>query len=417
MSEAPASDGSGGPSANPARAKGRGPAGVTRNVVALGMVSLLTDVSTEMILPVLPLFVTGVLHASVTSVGVIEGVAECTAAMLRLASGWLSDRIGRRKPFLMFGYGISTVAKGAMALAASWPAILALRFADRVGKGLRNPPRDALIADSVEPQYLGRAFGLHRAMDTLGAALGPLVAFAMLQRNPTGFRDIFGLSAVPALLSIVVLGIFVRAPRHVARRSTGGFRGEVKALGAPFMRFLAVDAVFQLGNSSMAFVLLRSRDVGLNAGQVVLGYLGYNLVYALLSWPLGALSDRIGRRPLLLASYALYAGAYALLAFGLTRWAALGALALLGVQSALMEGQARSLIADFVPEDRRATAYGVYYTVVGAALLPASVLAGVLWDRVGAAATFGVDAALAAVAALLFLTVLPSRHELRDRHG
>ena len=417
MSEVPASGGSGGPSANPARAKGRGPAGVTRNVVALGVVSLLTDVSTEMILPVLPLFVTGVLHASVTSVGVIEGVAECTAAMLRLASGWLSDRIGRRKPFLMFGYGISTVAKGAMALAASWPAILALRFADRVGKGLRNPPRDALIADSVEPQYLGRAFGLHRAMDTLGAALGPLVAFAMLQRNPTAFRDIFGLSAVPALLSIVVLGIFVRAPRHVARRSTGGFRGEVKALGAPFMRFLAVDAVFQLGNSSMAFVLLRSRDVGLNAGQVVLGYLGYNLVYALLSWPLGALSDRIGRRPLLLASYALYAGAYALLAFGVTRWAALGALALLGVQSALMEGQARSLIADFVPEDRRATAYGVYYTVVGAALLPASVLAGVLWDRVGAAATFGVDAALAAVAALLFLTVLPSRLELRDRHG
>lgn len=417
MSEASAQRGSGGPPANPTRAKGKGPAGVSRNVVALGVVSLLTDVSTEMILPVLPLFVTGVLHASVTSVGVIEGVAECTAAMLRLASGWLSDRIGRRKPFLMFGYGISTVAKGAMALAASWPAILALRFADRVGKGLRNPPRDALIADSVEPRYLGRAFGLHRAMDTLGAALGPLVAFAMLQRNPTGFRDIFALSAVPALLSIVVLGIFVRAPRHVARRSTGGFRGEVQALGAPFMRFLAVDAVFQLGNSSMAFVLLRARDVGLNAGQVVLGYLGYNLVYALLSWPLGALSDRIGRRPLLLASYALYAGAYAVLAFGATRWAALGALALLGVQSALMEGQARSLIADFVSEDRRATAYGVYYTVVGAALLPASVLAGVMWDRVGAAATFGVDAALAALAALLFLTVLPSRHELRDRHG
>ncbi len=169
------------------RANGPAP-GLTRNVWALGVTSLLTDVSSEMIVPVLPLFVTGVLHASVASLGVIEGVAESTASLLRLSSGWLSDRIGRRKPFLVLGYGISGVAKTAFALARSWPAVLALRFGDRVGKGLRNPPRDALLADSVAPAWRGRAFGLHRALDTLGAAIGPLVAYALLARWPDGFR-------------------------------------------------------------------------------------------------------------------------------------------------------------------------------------------------------------------------------------
>ena len=168
--------------------------GLARNVVALGVVSLLTDVSTEMIVPVLPLFVVSVLGASPAGLGIIEGVAESTAALMRLGSGWLSDRMGRRKPFMLFGYGISAVTKGALALALSWPAVLGLRFGDRVGKGLRNPPRDALIADSVEPRYLGRAFGFHRGLDTLGAAIGPLVAFALLSAQPGAFRRVFLLS-------------------------------------------------------------------------------------------------------------------------------------------------------------------------------------------------------------------------------
>jgi len=400
-------------------------AGLPRNVVALGIVSLLTDVSTEMIVPVLPLFVTGVLRASVASLGVIEGVAECTASLLRLGSGWLSDRIGERKPFLLFGYGLSTVAKASMAAAASWPAVLGLRFADRVGKGLRNPPRDALIADSVESADRGRAFGVHRALDTTGAAIGPLVAWAWLSRahvvagDPRAagvFRGVFVLSAIPALLSIVVLAIFVRAPRRppVAPRATpaGG-----PPLGATFTRFLVSDGVFQLGNSSMAFVLLRAQGVGFSAGQVTLVYLAYNLVYALLSLPFGTLSDRVGRRPLLLAAYALYAVGYGVLAIGSTRGAVLSALLLLGVQSALMEGQARALLADLVPSARRATAYGVYASVVGVALLPASLVAGLLWKRFGAGTTFALDAALALAAGLLFAVLLPARREIGERHA
>src|SRR5262252_7822242 len=199
--------------------------GGRRNVVALGWVSLFTDVSSEMIVPVLPGFVTQTLRASVASLGIIEGVAECTATVLRLGSGWLSDRIGRRKPFMVAGYGLSTVAKSLLAFAGSWQSVLGLRFSDRVGKGLRNPPRDALIAASVPPSETGRAFGLHRAMDTLGAAIGPLAAAGLLAIMPGSYRRIFLLAAIPAALSIVVLVVFVTAPRVAAHARTARFGG------------------------------------------------------------------------------------------------------------------------------------------------------------------------------------------------
>jgi MFS family permease len=391
------------------------PPGLPRNVWALGFTSLLTDVSSEMIVPVLPLFVTGTLKASVASLGLIEGVAESTASLLRLSSGWLSDRIGRRKPFLVFGYGLSGVAKAALAAAASWPAVLGLRFADRLGKGLRNPPRDALLADSVAPQWRGRAFGLHRALDTLGAAIGPLVAFAVLAAWPGDFRRIFLVSAIPAALSLVVLGMMVRAPRHSPAREVRALHHEFRALPRPVKRFLLADGLFQLGNSSMAFVFLRARDGGIPEAGVPLAYLLYNVVYAALSLPAGALSDRIGRRPFLLAAYLLYAVVYAGLAWSAAPAMVLAALGLYGVHSALLEVSQRSLLADLVPADRRGTAYGIHHTVVGLALLPASLVAGALWDRFGARVTFGLDAALAVAAALLFMVLLPRATEGRDR--
>jgi MFS family permease len=384
--------------------------------VALGFTSFFTDVSSEMLIPVLPLFVTGTLKASAASLGLIEGVAESTASLLRIGSGWLSDRIGRRKPFLVFGYGLSSAAKVAMAAAASWPAVLALRFSDRVGKGLRNPPRDALIADSVEAPFRGRAFGLHRAMDTLGAAIGPLVAFGLLAAWPGDFRRVFLWSALPALLSIAVLAVFVRAPRHAAVPGAALGR-ELEALGSPFRRFLVVDGVFRLGCSSIAFVLLRAREAGFTPQQVPLVYMVYNIVYAALSLPAGMLSDRIGRRRLLLAAYGLFALVYGLLAWRAAPSILLAAMALLGLHSALLEVAQRSLVADFVGAAKRGTAFGLYHTVVGLALLPASVVAGALWDRFGARVTFTLDAALAVVAALLFALLLPARHERRDRHA
>jgi MFS family permease len=393
--------------ATPAPARG----GIHPNVIALGLVSLFTDVSSEMLVPVMPLFVTVTLGASVASLGLIEGVAECTASVLRVVSGRLSDRIGRRKPFLIAGYGVSGVCKAAMAMVTVWPQMLGLRFGDRVGKALRNPPRDALIADSTHPSQLGRAFGLHRAMDTFGAAVGPLVAWWLLARwgslGAEGYRRIFLASAIPSAIAVLVLIVMLRAPRPAKPAGVAPANADAP-LGATFRRFLTADVVFQLGNSSNAFLLLRAQHIGFSAGDVALVYLGYNLLAAALSLPLGNLADRVGRRPLLLAGYVLYAVAYAFAAFLPTRIGIVAAFAVLAVQIALSDGQARSLVADLVPRERRASAYGAYHGVVGAALLPASIVAGLLWERVGAHAPFVLGAVLALVAAMMFAVLMPA---------
>ena len=377
------------------------------NVVALGIVSLLTDVSSEMIVPVLPLFVTGVLAAPVASVGLIEGVAGSVSSLVRLASGWVSDQAGERKAFLFAGYGLSGVAKAALAFAGSAGAVLGLRFADRFGKGIRNPPRDALIADSVPPALHGRAFGLHRALDTAGAAIGPLLAFLLLAAFPGDYRRIFLLSAIPAVLSLLVLARWVRPPARatIARHAAGR-----QPLAPELKRFLLADGVFHLGNSSIAFVLLRARDLGYTPGAIALIYAGYNVLYAALAYPAGRLADRMGRRSLLVGAYLLFAIAYVILAGFDTRGAIVGAVLLLGVHSALAEVSQRSLVADLAGA-RRATAFGVYHTVVGLALLPASYAAGWLWDRVGSSVAFTLGAACASIAAALFVVLLPWRDE------
>ncbi len=409
-----------GPAGPPGEPPPRTIAGFHPNVVALGLTSFFTDVSTEMLIPVMPLFITATLGASVASLGLIEGIAECTASALRLVSGRVSDAIGRRKPFLVAGYGVSGVCKTCMALAGSWPVMLGLRFGDRVGKALRNPPRDALIADSTADADLGRAFGLHRAMDTFGAALGPLVAWWLLGRwsalGAEGYRRIFLVSALPATIAVAVLVLLVRAPRPKLRTAADAIAAR-EPLGPHFARFVSADVLFQLGNSSTAFLLLRAQRVGWSAGGVALLYLAYNLVSASLSLPLGRLSDRVGRRPLLLAGYLAYAVSYGAAAFSPTRTGAAVAFLVLAAHSALIEGQARSLITDLVPRARRATAFGTYHAAVGAALLPASLVAGVLWERVGPQAPFALGATLALAAAIAFATLLPGHRERTERHA
>ena len=394
--------------------------GFNSNVIALGLTSFFTDISTEMLIPVMPLFITATLGASVASLGVIEGIAECTASSLRLVAGRLSDRIGHRKPFLVAGYGLSGVCKTLMAFAGSWPVMLGFRFGDRVGKALRNPPRDAIIADSTPDSDLGRAFGLHRAMDTTGAAIGPLVAWWLLGRwsalGADGYRRIFLCSALPAALALVVLITMVHAPRlAIVRRSPGG-PGHAP-LGGRFARFVSADLLFQLGNSSMAFLLLRAQHSGFTAGGVSLLYLAYNLCSAALSLPFGGLSDRFGRKPLLLAGYLLYALAYGVAAFAPTRAGATVAFLTLAVHSAIIEGQSRSIIADVVPRERRATAFGVYHGAVGAALLPASLVAGLLWERVGPQAPFALGSLLALAAAVALVVLLPANERAPVRHA
>jgi MFS family permease len=390
------------------------------NVIALGLTSFFTDISTEMLIPVMPLFITATLGASVASLGVIEGIAECTASTLRLVAGRLSDRIGRRKPFLVAGYGLSGVCKTLMAFAGTWPAMLGFRFGDRVGKALRNPPRDAIIADSTPDTDLGRAFGLHRAMDTTGAAIGPLVAWWLLGRwsalGAAGYRRIFLASSIPAVLGVAVLLVRVHAPR-LALVKARAQAGSETPLGANFRRFVAADVLFQLGNSSMAFLLLRAQGVGYSPGGVSLLYLTYNLCSAALSLPFGGLSDRFGRRPLLLTGYLLYALAYGVAAFAPTRAGAAVAFLVLAVHSAIIEGQSRSLITDLVPRERRATAFGTYHAAVGLALLPASIAAGMLWERVGPQAPFALGSLLALAAAIAFVALLPVADEPARAHA
>lgn len=404
-----------------AGAPARGPfAGIPRNVLALGFTSLFTDVSSEMLVPILPLFITVTLGASPTSLGVIEGLAESVASLLRAPAGWLADRMGRRKPLVVAGYGISGAAKAAMGLATAWPAVLALRCVERLGKGLRTPPRDALLAESAPAADRGRAFGLHRAMDSLGAAIGPLLGWWLLARwRPLGaeaYRRVFYVSAIPAALSVLVLLLFVRAGRHTpAPRRT--LAEQAVALGPAFRRFLIVDAVFQLGNSSNAFVLLRTQAAGWSASAVSLVYVAFNVTLTLLAWPLGTISDSTGRRPLLLAGYLVYALTYGLLALWATRTGVVVAFLLLALHTALLDGQAKAMIADLVPRDLRATAYGAHATVVGLSLLPASIAAGALWQHVNHAAPFWLGGALALAAALLLVRMLPAHRELGERHA
>lgn len=375
-----------------------------RNVIAAGMVSLFTDISSEMIVPVLPLFLTMVLGAPVAAVGLIEGVAESTASVLRVFAGWLSDRSGRRKPLILLGYGLSNLTKPLLALSAAWPQVLAIRFLDRAGKGIRGAPRDALLADSVAPSVRGRAFGFHRSMDTTGAAIGPLLAAATLALTGGNPRAVFWLAAIPGLVAIAIAVAFLR-DRPVPPKDATAPRLGFRDLGRPFALFTGVAFVFSLGNSSDAFLILRAQDVGMPVAVIPLAYFAFNTLYAVFATPAGILSDRIGRRPLLATGFAVFALVYAGFAVAPSAIAAGGLFLVYGLYYALTDGVARALVADLVPSSLRATAMGTFSTATGLALLPASVIAGVLWQSVGPWAPFAYGAVTASLAALLLLLV------------
>lgn len=385
---------------------------LTRTVWALGAVSLLTDLASDMIFPLLPAFLVGVLGASATSLGLIEGVAEGTSSVLKLVSGRISDRAARRKGLVVFGYGLSSLAKPLIALATAPWHVLAVRFADRVGKGLRSAPRDAMLAAESTPATRGRVFGLHRAMDTAGAMLGPVAALAVLALAPENYRLVFALAAVPALLSVVILVAFVRERPGAATSAPAALRPALRglrgALGVPFWKVLAVVLVFTLGNSSDAFPLLRAQQLGVAPALLPLLWLAFNAVYAAVAWFGGRWSDRAGRRRVLVAGFVLYAACYAAFALAGSAWAAWAAFGLYGLYYGLTEGVLRALIGDVVPAALRGTAYGVYYAAVGVLALLASVLAGALWDHVTPAAPFWLGAATALLAALLAAAWLPS---------
>ena len=380
------------------------------NVILIGLVSFFADLSTEMVYPMIPLYLTTVFGATPALVGVIEGIAESLASLVKVFSGYVSDKYRKKKPIAFFGYAAGLVYKAALILAGSWIGILVARVIDRFGKGVRTAPRDVLVSESSGSATLGHSFGLHKALDMAGSAVGILAAFLIMQTwtGEFAYKRLFLLSCIPAIASLAMFAFIreTRRPRE-SRAPLDVFRG-LGNLDARLKLYLAVVFVFTLGNSSNAFLLLRARGIGFDAATVVLLYLLYNAVSSLLAIPLGRLSDRIGRKRVLVAAYATFAVVYAGFAWAPGKGVVTAAFALYGLFTAMSAGVERAFISEIAPKDLKGTALGLHATIVGVALLPASMIAGFLWDGFGPVVPFAFGASLSLVAALILGFGLPA---------
>lgn len=376
---------------------------IPRTIWLLGLVSLLTDLSSEMIFPLLPLFLTTTLGATAVALGVIEGVAETTASILKVASGFLSDRMARRKPMVVAGYGLAGIARPLIGFAGAWWFVLAMRFMDRVGKGIRTSPRDALIADAAPPEHRGTAFGVHRMMDHAGAVMGPLVAAGLLSYAGVSLRTIFLLSAIPAIAVMVVLIACVREPGKEIKSDTAKVLHlrDWRKLDKNFKVLLLALLVFTLGNSTDAFILLLLAKHGVSAAWIALLWSMHHMVKMGASYLGGRASDRWGRRRMLWAGWLVYALVYFAFAYAETSAAVIATFIVYGLYFGFTEPVEKAWVVDLAPPELRGTALGLYHGVIGMAALPASILFGVLWELFGAEAAFLTGSALAIVAALI----------------
>jgi len=358
---------------------------------ALGLVSLFMDVSSEMIHALLPVFLVTVLGASAVTVGLIEGIGEATASFSKLFSGWLSDRLGRRKLLIVAGYGLGALSKPLFALAPGPDWVLFARFSDRVGKGIRGAPRDALIGDLVTPEMTGAAYGLRQSLDTVGAFIGPLLAIVLMMAFAGDFRAVFWIAVIPGLIAVAILVIGVREPeRHTAASGSKPViqLTDVRHLGAPFWGVVGIGAALTLARFSEAFLVLRANDAGLALSLVPLVLVVMNVVFAVSAYPVGVISDRLGRHGLLAAGFAVLILADLVLAIAPGLWAVLIGVALWGLHMGMTQGVLAALVSDSAPAPLRGSAFGVFHLVTGLATLLASVIAGALWTWVGPAGTF-----------------------------
>jgi len=378
--------------------------GISKNVFVLGLVSFFNDVASEMIYPIVPIFLTSVLGAPVAIVGLIEGIAESTASVLKVISGWLSDKLQKRKPFVVAGYSFSAISKILLSLAFSWPFVLFARFIDRFGKGVRTSARDALIAESSDTSTRGKSFGFHRALDTLGAVVGPLIALLAIHFLDNNFRLIFFLAFIPACIGILLLLFFVKERKKEANLSPA-LNLSWRNLDPSFKIFLLISFVFALGNSSDAFLILRAQNLGLSVTLVVLAYVLFNFTYAIFSMPAGIISDKIGPKKVLFSGFLLFSFIY--LFFGLTKVSLF--LWLLfpfyGMYMALTEGVGKAYISNLVPQEKTGTAFGIYQTTIGLCTFFASLIAGLLWTYIGVSAPFIFGSIMAAISAFLFVVL------------
>ncbi len=381
--------------------------GISGNVLILGLVSFLTDVSSEMIYPLLPLFVASLPGGSAAFLGLIEGAAETTAAFLKLVSGAWSDRVRSRKGLVLGGYGLSALARPLIALAISPLGVLLVRMGDRVGKGVRTSPRDALIADSTPPDARGKAYGFHRSMDHAGAVVGPLLATVALYLLDNDLRSVFWLAGIPGILAVILIILKVREiPRDISPSASERSILPGTLPRGPIRGYLAILLIFTLGNSSDAFLLLKASQSGMSASRVALLWTVFHCVKMLAVMPFGALSDRIGRKRVIICGWGVYALAYTGFALASSQWQVWCVFLVYGLFYGLTEGVEKAFVADMAPREQNGTAFGWYNLAIGIGALPASLLFGAIWTWAGAAAAFTFGAVLAGVAALL-LALLP----------
>ncbi len=394
-------------------------AGIKKNVFFLSLVSLFTDVSSEMIYPLLPVFLSSVLGVGTVFIGLIEGIAESSASILKVFSGWFSDKIRRRKVLVFIGYSLSTVSKPLFALAAAGWHVLAVRFGDRVGKGIRTSPRDAIIADSTPVETRGRAYGFHRSMDTLGEVVGPLCAFALLPllglTLGQKLRWLFLCSFIPAILAVAILAFFVREriQQPKSKSSSSNIRPGWSQFSSNFKWFILITAIFTLGNSSDAFLIVRADKSGISLRFIPLLWLAKSIIYTVTAFPAGILSDKLGRKKIITIGFLIYSLVYFGFAFASKSIHIWVLFAIYGLFYGLTDGVFRAAVADMVPENLRATSFGIYHTTVGLAVFPASLIMGFLWKVAGVQIAFGFGAGLALLAAIL--TILFFEIKVRNR--
>lgn len=380
------------------------PERIPRNVWVAGWVSFLMDVSSEMVYPLVPLFLSSTFGANKSVIGLIEGIAEASASVLKLFSGVLADRFGRHKFLMGLGYGISTLSRPALALAGGWGLVLASRFVDRVGKGIRTAPRDAIIASSTQAAQLGAAFGLHRAMDAAGAVVGPAIAILILALWEANYRLVFWLSILPGIAAVLLIALCIR-PDHRKQKIGKTLSWSLEGFDRRFLQFLFAIGLFSLGNSSNAFLILKAQAGGMSPAWISVVYLLFNVSYALLSIPGGLLSDRFGKPWVIIGGFSLSALVYAGFAMADNPWPIAALFILYGCYMGVTDGVQRAYLATLVSERQMATGFGLYHMVVGLAILPASLLAGLLWDHISPAAPFWFGSGMAALALLLFVTL------------
>lgn len=380
--------------------------GFGKNVFVAGLVSFFMDVSSEMIYPLVPLFLANVLGVNKSVIGLIEGIAESTASLLKVFSGWFSDRIGNRKWLMAAGYGISTLSRPIVALASGWQHVMGSRFIDRFGKGIRTAPRDAIIAESSEKSHLGRAFGFHRAMDTMGAVVGPALAFFLLGLFSNNYRWVFWLSMIPGAIAVLLIIFFITEKKKISIPHSERPKLTLKHFDWKFKFFVAIATLFAIGNSSDVFLILRAQQIGIPNLMIPVVYLVFNLVYSLSAIPAGIAADMFGSKRVILLGFILFAILYYGFAIAKDSTAIWVLFGFYGLFMGLTEGIQKAFLATIIPPDFKATAFGVYNTAVGIAMFPASLIGGWLWDKISPSATFYFGSITAALSAVLFVVFI-----------